>query len=130
TGCAVTGIARSDRQVPEGVDYWRGAATDSDILQQLAHQAFDAAVITLTPGGRRESDYLSAYVRTSEQLVRLWRNRPSAPGLIIFVSSSSVYHQTDGGWVDEDSLTQPSSPNAQRLLQAERLWLDSGLNTC
>lgn len=129
-GCAVAGVARSERQVPDGVDYWRGAVTDSVILQKLAQHAFDVAVITLTPAGRRESDYLRAYVNTSQQLVRLWRNRPSAPRLVIYVSSSSVYHQTDGSWVDEYSPTCPASPSAQCLLQAERLWLESGLNAC
>lgn len=129
-GCAVTGIGRSERQVPSGVDYWRGAVSDCAILQQLSQHAFDAAVITLTPAGRREADYHQAYVANSMQLVRAWQETSVAPGLVIFVSSSAVYHQTDGSWVDENSPTLPAVATAQCLLDAERVWLESGLNAC
>jgi nucleoside-diphosphate-sugar epimerase len=129
-GCAVTGIARSAREVPSGVDYWRGALTDSHIVQQLAQDTFDVAVVTLTPGGRRESDYRRTYLDNSQHLIRLWRGQPTAPKLVIYVSSSSVYHQNDGSWVDETSPTLPTSPTAQLLLEAENAWRDSPINSC
>jgi nucleoside-diphosphate-sugar epimerase len=37
----------------------------------------------------------------------------------ILVSSTSVYGQTDGGWVDESSPTTPASETSQVLVQAE-----------
>lgn len=130
-GYAVTGIARSERTVPPSVDYWRGAIGDSHIIQQLRDNAFDVAVITLTSSGRREKDYQQTYEDNSRQLVRLWQNEGGrAPGLVIFVSSTSVYHQSGGERVDENSPTTPPSPTAQRLLAAEQLWLDSALNAC
>jgi nucleoside-diphosphate-sugar epimerase len=45
----------------------------------------------------------------------------SPPGRFIYVSSSSVYGQTDGGWVDEDSATEPAEESGQVVLEAERL---------
>jgi nucleoside-diphosphate-sugar epimerase len=43
------------------------------------------------------------------------------PGRFIYVGSSSVYGQTDGGWVDEDSPTEPLEESGRIVLDAERL---------
>ncbi len=39
----------------------------------------------------------------------------------LYVSSSSVYGQPDGEWVDEDSLCEPTQPGGQLCLEAEGL---------
>jgi nucleoside-diphosphate-sugar epimerase len=43
------------------------------------------------------------------------------PERFIYVSSSSVYGQTDGGWVDEDSPTEPLEESGRIVQGAERL---------
>lgn len=43
------------------------------------------------------------------------------PNRFIYVSSSSVYGQTDGDWVDEDSPAEPQEESGQIVLEAERL---------
>jgi nucleoside-diphosphate-sugar epimerase len=43
------------------------------------------------------------------------------PGRFIYVSSSSVYGQTGGEWVDEDSATEPQEESGKVVLEAERL---------
>ena len=43
------------------------------------------------------------------------------PSRLIYISSSSVYGQTDGDWVDEDSPTEPQEESGQIVLEAERL---------
>jgi nucleoside-diphosphate-sugar epimerase len=43
------------------------------------------------------------------------------PQRFIYVSSSSVYGQSDGGWVDEDSATEPREKSGQVVLEAEQL---------
>ena len=45
---------------------------------------------------------------------------------LILTSSTSVYHQTDGSDVDEDSPTEPIRETSQLLLEAEKIVLDSG----
>ncbi|HEY0980504.1 MULTISPECIES: SDR family oxidoreductase [unclassified Schlesneria] len=42
----------------------------------------------------------------------------------IHISSTSVYGQSDGGWVDEDSLCQPELAGGERCLRAENLIRD------
>jgi nucleoside-diphosphate-sugar epimerase len=45
------------------------------------------------------------------------------PRRFIYVSSTSVYGQRDGGWVDEDSPTEPVEPSGKIVHFAERaLW--------
>ncbi len=45
---------------------------------------------------------------------------------LIFVSSTSVYAQTDGSWVDETSPTEPTASTGKVLLEAERETLAAG----
>lgn len=54
----------------------------------------------------------------------LQRQFPQAQ--LIFTSSTSVYHQTDGSCVDETSLTEPSRETSQILLEAEKLFTGKG----
>lgn len=42
-------------------------------------------------------------------------------GTFVYISSSSVYGQTDGSWVDESSSTIPSQPGGRYCLLAEEL---------
>lgn len=39
----------------------------------------------------------------------------------VYVSSTSVYGQSDGSWVDEDSPTEPTEESGRIVLEAERL---------
>jgi nucleoside-diphosphate-sugar epimerase len=41
------------------------------------------------------------------------------PGRFVYVSSSSVYAQTDGGWVDETAPTEPQEESGRIVLGAE-----------
>jgi nucleoside-diphosphate-sugar epimerase len=41
------------------------------------------------------------------------------PKRFIYVSSSSVYGQTDGGWVDETAPTEPTEDSGRIVLEAE-----------
>ncbi|MFO0805856.1 MAG: SDR family oxidoreductase [Gemmataceae bacterium] len=43
------------------------------------------------------------------------------PERLIHVSSTSVYGQTDGGWVNEESSTEPVEDSGRIVLDAERL---------
>src|SRR5262249_53289182 len=44
-----------------------------------------------------------------------------APRRFVYVSSTSVYGQTDGGWVDESSPTEPGDESGRIVLECERL---------
>jgi nucleoside-diphosphate-sugar epimerase len=42
-------------------------------------------------------------------------------GRFVYVGSSSVYGQTDGGWVDETSVTEPQEESGRIVLEAEQV---------
>lgn len=125
TGHRLVGVARSPKPPSPGVEFWQGAADSLVIRQRLAQEKFDALVITLTPTEFSDLAYATAYVETLRTLLPVLHSHP--PGLTIFVSSTGVYHQNDGGWVDEHSPTEPESFSGRRLLEAEDLLRTSGL---
>ncbi len=44
-----------------------------------------------------------------------------------YLSTTGVYGNRDGAWVDETSAVAPTLPRTVRRVEAERAWLDSGL---
>jgi nucleoside-diphosphate-sugar epimerase len=46
---------------------------------------------------------------------------PAATSRIVYISSTGVYSQTDGQWVDEDSFGEPAQESGQVCLDSERL---------
>lgn len=53
--------------------------------------------------------------------------RKQAPRRLLFVSSSSVYAQKDGEWIDESAAVEPEGYSGKVMLEAERLALASGI---
>ena len=129
-GCRVLGIARSEKPTIEGVDIWRGSVSDLVVQNTADTLECDIAIITLTPGGRRESDYINSYLNNTKLLINAWKRAARLPEFVIFVSSTSVYGQDSGEWVNEDSETMPSRDTAKVLLETENLLLSSGIKSC
>lgn len=123
-GYHITGVSRSPKTLPHGAIQWLGAVQSEEILQKIRTTAFDAVVITLTPSERGDEGYKAAYVDTMQALCHLWQTHDQPPKLVIFVSSSSVYGQCGGEWVDETSVTTPSNFSGQRILEAEQRLLE------
>ena len=48
-------------------------------------------------------------------------NALPTPRRFLYISSTSVYGQTDGEWVDENSPTEPAEENGRIVLECERL---------
>ena len=77
-----------------------------------------------------DAGYQQAYVNTVKNLLRGLALHKRKPRLIIFVSSTSVYGQKHAEWVDECSLTEPSTYSGKRLLEAENLLFNSEYPSC
>ena len=122
------------RQPPADLPYLRYQTCDTTQARQLAEvfrrEAFDVVVISMTPSERSDAGYEQAYVRTCENLVAALKQHQHEPRLILFVSSTAVYGQNDGSWIDEQSPTQPSSFSGKRLLEAEQVIQHSGFAHC
>lgn len=81
-------------------------------------------VIHCAASGRsadRLASYRSVYLEGCKNVCAAFPNAKK-----IFTSSSSVYAQTDGSTVSEESETAPSTETAKILLQAEQVMLEHG----
>lgn len=122
-----TGIRR---HCPPDTAYLRYQPCDAnqpDELLNVVSQGFDIILITMTPAERSDAGYERAYVNTCKYLVAALTELNQRPELIIFVSSTAVYAQQDGSWVDENSPTEPTNFSGKRLLEAEAVIRHSGL---
>ena len=80
------------------------------------------AVIHCASSGRGGADaYRAVYLEGARNLLDAF-----APARLLFTSSTSVYAQTDGAVVDEDSLAEPPRETGRLLREAEELVLAHG----
>jgi len=81
------------------------------------------AVLHCVSSGRGGADeYLRAYFVGAQNL---WRT--FSPAKFLFTSSTSVYAQTDGSWVDEDSSpAEPARETGTILRRTEKFVLEQG----
>lgn len=121
-GHRITALKRSPPAQPvPGVDYRRADLTRE--APDLAGATFDQAFVILSPGARDAAAYQALYVHGVARLAEAFAGRV---GHWFFVSSTSVYGQQRGEWVDEDSPTEPAPATARCLLAAERRLAGSG----
>ncbi|MUK03459.1 NAD-dependent epimerase/dehydratase family protein [Vibrio cholerae] len=119
-GERVVGWRRSAERLPEGVE---GVAADLTQPLPPIPGDTDVVVIATAAGGRSEAEYRSAYVdATANVLDALDRDRVE-PRRILFVSSTAVYGDVDGGWVTEDSPAESTAPTARMIREAEQVLL-------
>ena len=67
--------------------------------------------------------YQESYLQGMQSIIHWIKQRADPVRSLIFTSSSSVYPQTDGSLVDEESDTSGASARGQILLSAEKLCL-------
>ncbi len=115
------GLRRNPNNLPAAIVPIAADITDSGKLASILDLGFDVVVVTLTPGTFTEQAYRDSYVRAAEALSQAIAATEHRPQLVIWVSSTSVYGNNKGAWVNEDSVTAPQSFSGQLLLEAEQV---------
>ncbi|HET8997800.1 MAG TPA: SDR family oxidoreductase [Acetobacteraceae bacterium] len=114
TGRAVAALARANGIAVCGTS--RESAADGGIAFQQAGEAVAQAthLLSTAPPDASGDPVLARYAAQIE----------AAPALrwIGYLSSTVVYGDRAGGWVDEDTPPQPSQERGQRRLDAELAW--------
>ncbi|MEH6625512.1 MAG: NAD(P)H-binding protein [Motiliproteus sp.] len=114
------GLRRQCNQLPEAIQPLCGDVTQPETLTTLPAN-LDYVVVTLTPGGFDEASYQRAYVQGLKNLVAALKSQGQTLQRLIFVSSSAVYHQNAGEWVDEQSVAEPRGFSGKAMLEAEKV---------
>lgn len=125
-GQQVFGVRRSPENLPDFIQGIAADYTDAGRLETaLADLAFAYVIVTITPAAFKEAAYRRSFNEGTRNILAALMMRP--PRRLLFVSSTSVYHQSAGEWVDESSATEPRQFSGRQILAAERKVLHSAL---
>ncbi len=126
----VWGLRRNVSALPPEIQPLPGDLCRPGGLEKLPVD-FDFAVYAASPGSwiarpmadakEVEAAYRTVYLDGLGNLIRLLGRQERAPRRLIFTSSTAVYGQRRGEWVDERSPTHPRGYSGEILLLAEGL---------
>ncbi|MBK6280313.1 MAG: SDR family oxidoreductase [Gammaproteobacteria bacterium] len=116
-GHRVAGLRRRAGLLPAGIEPLAADLGEPATLALLRERHFDIVVVTSAAGRFDEDHYRRIYVEGLANLFGVLRGEPH----VLLSSSTAVYHQCHGEWVDEDSPTEPHGFSGRILLQAEAL---------
>lgn len=106
-----------------GVDPVVGDWTDSRVYERIA--SADRVLIAVGYDGARPLGGGFARVRTRQEVhvegLRLALKNIAPESRVVYVSTTGVFHQADGGWVDENSPAKPARGGGESHLRAEEL---------
>ena len=140
-GCGFVGEVAADFLFQNSWDV-HGACGTSEAAQRLAHKPYsvkvcdvsqpadlrlfserqpDAVLFCASSRGGNEEAYRNLYLNGARNILDILR-----PTKFIFTSSTSLYAQTLGEIVDEQSPTEPTRSTGGVLLETEKIVLSSG----
>ena len=124
-GHEVFGLRRRAAALPAPLRPVAADLADPATLRDLP-DAVEWLVYAVAADGFDDEAYRRAYVDGLVHLLRALRARQAPLRRLAYCSSTAVYAQADGSWVDEASPAEPRGFSGQRLLEGERLALGSG----
>ena len=119
-GHEVFGLRRRPQGLPPGI---RGVAADLEepgSLEALP-RGIEALVYSASAAGFSDAAYRAAYVDGLRNLLDTILRRSEILRRAVFTSSTAVYGQAAGEWVDEDSPAEPAGFSGACLLEGEAL---------
>jgi nucleoside-diphosphate-sugar epimerase len=125
-GWSVAGVRRNGGKLPEGFTAFSADYTAPGSLDFAEGLAPDFVVTTFNPFDRSEAGYRRGFDTAMANLLEgLGRHQPRH---ILMASSTRVFAEMDGGWVDESSALSRSDAWAQAIIAAEQRLLESPLS--
>jgi nucleoside-diphosphate-sugar epimerase len=139
-GCGYVGAATADLFHAEGwaVEGWTHSPASAEALAGKPYRVravdisdrvalakvaggFDTVIHCASSGGGGPESYLRVYLEGARNLLETLR-----PRRFLFTSSTSVYAQKDGEWVDEESPAEPAHETGRILRESEELVRQNG----
>jgi nucleoside-diphosphate-sugar epimerase len=119
-GHRVFAMRRTPAGLPESFVPLRADVTRHDGIGALPAR-LDHVVYAVGAKARDEGAYRASYLDGLGNVLRVLGDEGQRPSRIVFTSSTSVYGQRRGEWVDEESPTHPRGFAGEIMLTAERL---------
>jgi len=121
-GHTVWGLRRQPAALPAELQPLAADLADPTSLYSLP-DALDYVFYTAAAGGFNEARYQAVYVDGIRHLLAALSHTGQLPRRIFFTSSTGVYGQHQGEWIDEDSPAVATGFSGQRLREGEEiLW--------
>src|SRR6056297_1128184 len=122
-GHSVVGVRRSDdgcKAIEDaGFEPHQADLTDLDGIAGLPEA--DWLVFAASSGGRNAEAAREIYVDALEGAIEEYGRRESPPDRLVYTSSTGVYGDHDGAWVDESTPLEPTTEKTHVLVEAERI---------
>lgn len=132
-GHDVVGVRRSEAGLEAvsaaGLEPVRADVTEPETLEAVPDA--DAVVFTASSGGGDVAAARSVYVEGLGATIDAFAGRSNPPDKLLYTSSTGVYGDHDGEWVDEESELRPATAKAEVLVEAEsvaRAAADRGMD--
>ncbi|MFC7006452.1 SDR family oxidoreductase [Halalkalicoccus salilacus] len=129
-GHEVVGVRRSiegcEAIEEAGLDAVRADVIDPEALSRVPDS--DALVFAASSGGRGAEEAREVYVEGLRTVIEDYSARERSPDRLIYTSSTGVYGDHDGGWVDEETQIEPTTEKTHVLAEAERVALESAID--
>ena len=126
-GWEVHGLRRDISRLPAGVIGVAGDLFNEACPATWPVGGVDYLVYCAAATAHDEAGYRAAYVQGLKNVLEWLDDYGQAPERLLFVSSSSVYEQQGGEWVDETSPAKASAYSGRVMLEAEQVALNSGI---
>ena len=125
-GHVVWGLQRHPEVLPPNIRPLEADLTAPETLRGLP-PGLHFVFFTAAPSGFDEGEYQAIYVDGLRHLLDALQAQRQQPRRVFFTSSTAVYAQSEGDWVDEGSPTEPVHFSGIRMLEAEHLLLHGPL---
>ncbi|WP_423751185.1 SDR family oxidoreductase [Salinirarus marinus] len=126
-GHDVVGVRRSESGLA-AVEAAGFDAVEADVTDPVSLAAVpdaDWVVFAAGSGGRGVESARDVYVDGMRTAIQAFAARDDSPDRFVYTSSTGVYGDHDGAWVDEETPLDPSTPRADVLAEAERVALET-----
>ena len=125
-GHEVVGVRRSDAGLDAveaaGLEPHRADATDPDSLAALPDAEW--VVFAASSGGRGAEAAREVYVEGLRNVIEEYADRASPPDRLVYTSSTGVYGDHNGAFVDEETELDPRTEKTRVLAAADRVAID------
>lgn len=124
--CLVKMLAQQGHQVTAVSRHSKNIAPIQHLSQDIrelklaSNMQFDWVYVILTPEQRSVSTYQAAFIDTARPVFQALETHPIQR--LVFISSTRVYGENTGQWIDDTTAVASHDPIGQTLIAAEQLW--------